>query len=155
MTNEERAKEIIEKMIHITIATCDENGQPWNTPVYAAYDEEYNFYWTSAKDNQHSENIRGNSKVFIVVYDSTGEIGDKTGVYVLAEARELEDPDEIAKARSYTQRRKGENPDGYENFVGDKLRRVYKATSKQFWINNAVFKGGDFLKDFRVEVKLK
>lgn len=38
----QRAKEIIENILYITVATCSKDGQPWNTPVYCAYDEDYN-----------------------------------------------------------------------------------------------------------------
>lgn len=154
MNSHELAKEIIANVIHITIATCSPDGQAWNTPVYAAYDEHYNFYWTSDKNNQHSQNIRSNPKIFLVIYDSTGVIGDKTGVYVLAEAQELNDPAEIAAARTLLQKRKGKQPDSYEKFVGDNVRRVYKAIPKRFWINDAEFKDGDFLRDYRTEVHL-
>ena len=32
-----RAREIVEKIIYITIATVCEDGSPWNTPVYSSY----------------------------------------------------------------------------------------------------------------------
>ncbi len=44
---------------------------PWNSPVYSAFDKDYNFYWASWKENQHSKNIKENEKVFVVIYDST------------------------------------------------------------------------------------
>ncbi|MBI2327880.1 pyridoxamine 5'-phosphate oxidase family protein [Candidatus Curtissbacteria bacterium] len=38
----EKAKQIISKIIYITIATTSKDGQPWNSPVYSAYDDKYN-----------------------------------------------------------------------------------------------------------------
>jgi general stress protein 26 len=67
----ERAKEIISKILYITIATVTPEGKPWNSPVYSAFDEDYNFYWNSWKENQHSKNIERNNDIFIVIYDST------------------------------------------------------------------------------------
>jgi Pyridoxamine 5'-phosphate oxidase len=68
--------------IYITIATADSNGQPWNTPLYAAYDEHYNFYWASWTESVHSRNIRQNPAVFLVVYDSTVPEGTGEGIYI-------------------------------------------------------------------------
>lgn len=67
----ERAKEIIKEILYITIATTSREGQPWNSPVYSAFDESYNFYWASDQNGQHSKNIAENNKIFIVIYDST------------------------------------------------------------------------------------
>ncbi len=154
MSPDELAKTILANVIHITIASVDENGQPWNTPVYSAFDDAYNLYWTSAKTNQHSQNIRTNSKVFIVVYDSTDNLGDKTGFYIQARAEELIAPNKIEAARALLQGRIGKAGDSYEKFVGQEIRRVYKAVPLHTWINDAEFKDGDFLRDYRVEVKL-
>ena len=73
--NIKKTKKIIENIIYITLATVDANGNPWNSPVFAAFDEKYNFYWRSAKDAMHSQNIRTNNKVFIAIYDSTIPFG--------------------------------------------------------------------------------
>ena len=43
-SNVERAHKIIKKILHLTIATCSKDGAPWNSPVYSAFDEDYNFY---------------------------------------------------------------------------------------------------------------
>ena len=59
------AKEIISKILYITIATSTKSGVPWNSPVYSAYDKNYNFYWISWRKNQHSKNIKDNNQIFI------------------------------------------------------------------------------------------
>jgi len=38
-------KEIIAKILYITIASVTKEGLPWNTPVYSAHDRQLNFYW--------------------------------------------------------------------------------------------------------------
>ncbi|MBI2028282.1 MAG: pyridoxamine 5'-phosphate oxidase family protein [Candidatus Levybacteria bacterium] len=77
-----RAREIIAKILYITIATSTKDGIPWNSPVYSAFDESYNFYWISWLENQHSKNIKDNNQVFIVIYDSTVPEGMGKGVYI-------------------------------------------------------------------------
>jgi general stress protein 26 len=52
------AKVILEKIHYINIATVNEDGSPWNTPVSASHDEQLNFYWGSSPDSVHSQNIR-------------------------------------------------------------------------------------------------
>ena len=91
MNNElvHRAREIIEKIIYITIATVCEDGSPWNTPVYSAYDEQYTFYWISSLDAVHSKNVNRTGKVFLVIYDSIVSEGTGEGVYIQAYAEEI------------------------------------------------------------------
>src|ERR1051325_2353833 len=96
-----RAKEIIEQILYITIATASKVGTPWNSPVYSAFDEDYNFYWISDQNGQHSKNIDENDKVFIVIYDSTVPESTGEGVYIQAKARRLEYPEDIENGLKY------------------------------------------------------
>ncbi len=93
-----RAKVIISEIEYATLATCSKKGLPWNSPVYCAYDEHYNFYWASWRENVHSRNIRENPGVFIIIYDSTVPLGTGEGVYLKGKAHELIKDAEIQKA---------------------------------------------------------
>ena len=153
----EKAKQIINKFFYITIATVDDKGQPWNTPVYSAFDEEYNFYWISDQSGQHSKNISDNEKIFIVIYDSTAPEGAGEGVYVLAKAQMLTDKEEIANGLRFLDGRVGKQKDSQARvleFMGENPRRVYKATPEKFWMNADGDTDGKYI-DIRVEVKLK
>jgi hypothetical protein len=50
----------IQEIQYITIATIRTHNdsqpmsQPWNSPVYSAFDHDYNFYWVSDRHSQHS-----------------------------------------------------------------------------------------------------
>ena len=101
MNNIEKAKAIIAKIMYITIATVSKDGKPWNVPVYSAYDEKFNFFWNSWKENEHSQNIRSSNNIFLAIYDSTMPEGTGKGVYVKAKAYELDDPKEIEHAVKY------------------------------------------------------
>src|SRR3989338_6707280 len=68
MNNTEKAKQIIEKIIYITLATCSKDGQSWNSPVFAFHDESSNFYWASWIKNQHSKKVIREAKAFMVDY---------------------------------------------------------------------------------------
>lgn len=93
------ARDIITKIPYITIASVSESGKPWNTPVFCAYDEWYNFYFSTDTDSHKARNIRANSQVFLVIYDSTAEPGSGIGVYIEGNARLL--IDESEKHRAY------------------------------------------------------
>jgi nitroimidazol reductase NimA-like FMN-containing flavoprotein (pyridoxamine 5'-phosphate oxidase superfamily) len=147
-----RAKEILEKIIYATIATSSKNSKPWNSPVAHVYDSELNIYWFSDKENQHSQNVRENENVFIVIYDSTVPEGHGEGLYIEAKAYELTDPQEILLARRIKKGQDHDQPS--DDFLGDAVRRVYKAVPQRVWMNDAEEKDGVFLRDYRVSVNL-
>ncbi|MBI2601221.1 pyridoxamine 5'-phosphate oxidase family protein [Candidatus Daviesbacteria bacterium] len=150
-----RAKEIIEQIIYITIATSSKENIPWNSPVYSAYDEDYNFYWASWKENIHSKNIAENNQVFIVIYDSTAPEGTGEGVYIQAKAYMVEEDEEIKKALNYLSKRTNQKPaEGEEKKLTDQFpRRIYKAVPEKFWVNGEGFIKGSYI-DTRTEINL-
>ena len=151
----EKAERIIEQIIYINIATVSADGQPWNTPVYSAYDESYNFYWLSDQAGQHSQNVKANGRVFLTIYDSTVPEGTGEGVFVKAMASELSDPEEIKQALALLYSRKNQDPAKRrpDEFLGDYPRRVYKAVPEKIWINGHGDINGNYI-DTRIEVIL-
>jgi len=147
------AKEIIEKILYITIATVCEDGKPWNTPVYAAYDEQYTFYWSSSPEAEHSKNVVRNGQAFLVIYDFTQAEGAGVGVYIQARAAELREESEIANALKYFYGRKHKAIKPVSDFIGTSPRRMYKAVPEQVWINTYE-KLNEYPIDQRVEIKL-
>ena len=133
----DRARQTIEKILYLTIATADRDGQPWNSPVYSAYNKNYEFYWASWTGNQHSKNIHENEKTFVVIYDSTVPEGTGFGVYMKGKSRKLEIQDtvEIVKALGLLYSRKNKKPRKIEEFLGLFSRRVYKFVPEQVWVN--------------------
>lgn len=147
----QRAKEILGTIRYATLATVTADGKPWNSPVASIVDDDLNIFWFSDKEGQHSKNVRVNGEVFIVVYDSTVPWGQGEGVYIQAKAYELSDPDEIRSARRV---KKGPDGDDPAEFMGDSVRRAYKAVPQRAWVNDDVTENGKFIKDIRVEVPL-
>jgi uncharacterized protein YhbP (UPF0306 family) len=150
----ERAKRIISKILYVTIATTNKNGEPWNSPVYSAFDENYNFYWASDQNGQHSKNIAENENVFIVIYDSTVAEGTGEGVYIKAKAQKLEDEQEILNALKYLDGRVGKKPHEPKGFANEMPRRIYKAIPEKFWVNDDGDIDGNYI-DIRIEVKIE
>jgi uncharacterized protein YhbP (UPF0306 family) len=85
----QKAAEIIKKIPYITLATSSKDNQPWNSPLWSAFDKDLNFYWASDYKSVHSTNIRNNSKVFCVIYDSTMAEGTGEGVYFSGNVYEI------------------------------------------------------------------
>ena len=148
-----KAKKVINDILYITIATCDKNNQPWNSPVYSAFDENYNFYWASWKENKHSKNIKENDNVFVVIYDSTVQEGTGFGVYMRGKARQLESRDaiEIIKSLKLLYSRKNKKPRKIEEFLGLLPRRIYKFVPEQVWVNSEDDVKSNFV-DSRIEI---
>ncbi|MEK6848204.1 MAG: pyridoxamine 5'-phosphate oxidase family protein [Nanoarchaeota archaeon] len=143
----------ISKILYITIATSTKDGVPWNSPVYSAFDKDYNFFWASDQNAQHSKNIRENNNVFLVIYDSTVPEGQGEGVYVEAKAYELSDKKDIAHALSRLDGRVNKKPHSPSQFLGNMPRRVYKAVPEKIWVNDDGEINGNYI-DVRIEVDL-
>ncbi len=150
--HDRRAKEILGKIIYATVATASKAGKPHNSPVRFEYDGNLNIYWFSDKENIHSQNVRENEDVFIVIYDSTVPEGEGEGVYFEAKASEVADPEEINRARRI--KRGADFPGDADDFLGSAIRRCYKAVPQRAWMNEAQVEDGKFIRDFRVEIAL-
>jgi uncharacterized protein YhbP (UPF0306 family) len=151
---EKKAKEIIKKIIYITIATVSKDGIPWNTPIFTAYDKDYNFYWRSEKDAIHSQNIKENNKIFITICDTTTPWGEGKGIYIKGHAIELTNADEINNALTLLDKRSPRSlGNDANNFLHESPRRVYKAMTETIWMNDGDEINGYFI-DKRIEIKL-
>lgn len=148
MSQIERGATIIDVIPYLSIATVCDDGTPWNTAVYAAFDDDLNFYWKSWVENIHSRNVIARPDVFIIIYDSRVPAGEGEGVFIKAQARALmeEDASEIEKACGvYALRTGGESSGGYTKFLHGQPRRIFKATPTQMWMNDGDTKNGDYV----------
>ncbi|MBI2665554.1 pyridoxamine 5'-phosphate oxidase family protein [Candidatus Woesearchaeota archaeon] len=148
-----KAKKVMNDILYITLATSDKNNQPWNSPVYSAFDKNYNFYWGSWKENQHSKNIAENEKAFIVIYNSTVPEGTGFGVYMKGKAHQLVKKDifEILAALKLLYVRKDKKIKSPKEFLGILPRRVYKFVPDQVWVNSSEKVKGSSV-DIRMDV---
>jgi nitroimidazol reductase NimA-like FMN-containing flavoprotein (pyridoxamine 5'-phosphate oxidase superfamily) len=84
------AKGIIDATRYLVLATADEAGRPWASPVYYANAGYSEFFWVSSPEATHSRNIAARPQVSIVIFDSTAAIGTGQGVYMEATAEAIE-----------------------------------------------------------------
>jgi nitroimidazol reductase NimA-like FMN-containing flavoprotein (pyridoxamine 5'-phosphate oxidase superfamily) len=92
------AKRIIDANLYMVLATADEDGNPWVSPVYYAPSGYRDFFWVSRPEARHSRNLsaRAGRRIAIVIFDSSVPISTGEAVYMSAVARELSE-DETAE----------------------------------------------------------
>lgn len=149
-----QAKEVIESIRYLNIASICDDGKPWNTPVYISYDSNLNFWWMSWKDNQHSKNVRANSQVFCTIYDSQVREGEGFGVYFQGHAFEVTSPKEMLTGILVHYRRVNKKARAVKEFLKHFPRRVYKFVPEKVWVNGDGDINGNFI-DVRHELNLK
>jgi uncharacterized protein YhbP (UPF0306 family) len=156
-SHDKRAAEIVKKIKYITIASVSEGGEPWNSPVYSAYDDRLNFYWFSDKNSQHSQNVRATKKVFLVIYDSTVPEGTGEGVYIQAEVEELNEEVQVLNALKILDTRVGKTKKrNFDDYSGAALLRGYKAAPSLLWMNDDdEDEHGSYIRDIRVEISIE
>jgi Pyridoxamine 5'-phosphate oxidase len=84
------ARSIIDSNRYMTLATADETGLPWASPVWYAPAEYQEFFWVSSPEAQHSRNLATRPQLAIVIFDSTVAIGTggEHAVYMSAVAEQ-------------------------------------------------------------------
>ena len=149
------AKKIIEENIYLTVATSD-GSKPWVSPLFFAYDKDYNFYWASGKDALHSRFIRSNQKVAIVIFDSRAPEGEGDGVYFESTCVELMTAEELKVAMDILNRRVTKEEFRIKDLsgvTGKGMWLIYKASTQKLYKLTDEIVNGQYL-DKRVEITL-
>ena len=92
----EMAKDIIKNNKFLSLATVDNDGKVWSTPLSYSVDENYSFYFTSELDSKHVMNIMDNPEVSFTIFDSTRRVSDIDGLQVTGIVGQVE-PSELEK----------------------------------------------------------
>jgi uncharacterized protein YhbP (UPF0306 family) len=129
------ARRLVEANMYMTLATADESGQPWASPVWFAPDGDDGVLWVSSPETRHSRNIAVRADVAIVIFDSTVPVGAAEALYLEAVAEELSG-DELEQAIAvYSERseRSGARAWQAADVLPPARFRLYRATaSAQF-----------------------
>ena len=91
-----QAKDIFEENRYCVLATVSEDGDPWISPVFFAFDRRFDIYWVSNKNSLHSKYMKNHPRIAIVIFDSHRGEGGGDALYIEAEASELGDLEEIS-----------------------------------------------------------
>ncbi|MBP2324948.1 hypothetical protein JOF56_005333 [Kibdelosporangium banguiense] len=136
MSGDSIARAVLDANSFMTLATADEAGVPWASPVWFATEDYRHLYWVSATDARHSRNLEVRPELAIVVYDSTVRPLTGQAVYMVATARQLPD-DELEPGLGVFSRasvRGGLKEFGTANVTGDARLRLYRATVTEHYI---------------------
>lgn len=89
----ETAEEIIETNTFMCLATSDVAGNPWASVVSYCVDDELNFYFQTALDSIHIENLRDNPRASVAIYSSQQEIDLIDGIQMSGVVGQVEEDD--------------------------------------------------------------
>jgi nitroimidazol reductase NimA-like FMN-containing flavoprotein (pyridoxamine 5'-phosphate oxidase superfamily) len=132
------AREIIDANLYMVLATADEDGRPWPSPVYFAHADHTEFFWVSSPEAAHSGNIARRPEVGIVIFDSRAPISTGQAVYMTAVAEAVE-PEDIERGIDVFSRRSLAHG-GVEwtaarlETEGESAIRLYRATAEAYSI---------------------
>lgn len=119
---------IVEELRYVVLATADESGRPWTSPVYFAHRDLDEFTWISRPETTHSRNIAVRPDVALVVFDSRQPPGTGLGIYARAIA-ELVPEDEVGEAiRPFSERSVADDLGPYDGArLAGRGLRLYRA----------------------------
>jgi Pyridoxamine 5'-phosphate oxidase len=139
------ARRIIDSNSYMTLATADETGRPWASPVWFAADGYSEFHWVSSPEVRHSLNLAVRPELAIVIFDSQVPISTGQAVYMEARAEEL-GGDEIEHGMEVFSR--ASEADGGHAWGPERVRppapiRLYRATASGHWVLDPAQQGFD------------
>lgn len=114
----EQAQAILNENILGTLATVNEDGSPWATPLHVVADNDA-LYWFSTEDKAHSANIARDGRVSVALFSPDESRGPK-GVYVNGRA-ELLGSEQRAAVYALFQGRLGSVPSVFDTASAYKL----------------------------------
>ncbi len=111
MNQIEKAAQIIQENVYLTLATVEGN-KPWAAPLFYIYDENLNFYFHSRKSSRHAEEIRKNPDCAVAIFDSTKCSSECDGLQIQATCHEINDVHDVKKIiYPYYERADSTDPD--------------------------------------------
>ena len=130
------ARDIIDSNAYMTLATADENGRPWASPVWYAAEGYAHFYWVSSPEARHSRNLAARPEVGVVIFDSQAPVGTGQGVYMSAIAEELAGTELDRGIGVYSRRSQAHGAGGWtrEDVTPPARHRLYRATASEHYV---------------------
>ena len=131
------ARDIIESNRYMVLGTADEAGVPWVTPVWYAQSAYRRFIWVSSPDRRHSRNVRAQTEVSIVIFDSQVAVGDARAIYMSARAEELSGAElerDVALFEAASRAQGLTRSWALEDMLAPSPYRLYRATVSRHWL---------------------
>ena len=132
MDVEKIVREYIDKSLHMSLATSDEN-RPWVCEVHFVYDDDLNLYFRSLKSRRHSREIENNPNVAgnIVRQHSVNEYPH--AIYFEGRAAIVSDESKRQKLFPLFQKRLGVDESILEDAKKNEGHQFYKIAVKNWY----------------------
>jgi uncharacterized protein YhbP (UPF0306 family) len=130
------ARSILAATSYVVLATADDTGHPWATPVWFAPDVLDRLYWLSWPGARHSMLIERRPEIALTVFDSTVAPYTGTAFYASARARQCAD-EEVDEALRICNRRSIADGIGEltrQQVIGESRLRPYVAEIIEAWV---------------------
>ena len=134
MSHDDLARDVLDSVRYVVLATADAEGTPWASPVWFATEDHRDVYWVSYPGARHSQNIAARPQIAMVVFDSTVAPGTGQGVYLSAIAEQVTEPDAIEHGTAIFSRVStphGARTFGARDVTGEARLRLYRATVQE------------------------
>jgi nitroimidazol reductase NimA-like FMN-containing flavoprotein (pyridoxamine 5'-phosphate oxidase superfamily) len=136
MKEDEIVRAVIDANQYLVLGTADAAGRPWTTPVYFAHEHYREFFWVSAPDRTHSQNLILRPSVAMVIFDSQARINTGQGVYIAADANQADDAHLAHAVEIFSTRCQAHGGRAFDvdEVTGRADLRMYHAVADQLWI---------------------
>ncbi len=130
------ALDLLTKNRYVVLATADEDGSPWATPVWFAADGLHRILWLSWPGSRHSRLIARRPQVALTVFDSSRPSEDAAAFYAVASAAECREPFLDADLAHYNRRTQEHGLRAFrrEDVTEPARLRLYVAEISQAWV---------------------
>ncbi len=143
------ARTIIDEGDYMTLATADEGGRPWASPVWYAPVGYAELLWLSRPEARHSRNLAVRRDLAIVIFDSSVPIGDGQGAYIEAVGEQVPESELERSVALYSHRSQARGGPALTvaEVCGPAAHRLYRALASGHSTNG--------VRDERVSVSLR
>ena len=130
------ARDLLAANRYVVLATADEDGSPWATPVWFAADGLDRILWLSWPGSRHSRLIARRPQVALTVFDSSRPSQDAAAFYAVANATECPEPVLDAALAHYNQRTREQGLRAFrlEDVTEPARLRLYVAEISEAWV---------------------
>ena len=130
------ARQILASNLYMTLATADDAGRPWASPVwYAAAPDWTELFWVSRPQTRHSRNLEARPELAIVIFDSTAAVYTGQAVYNDATAGIVPEEDLERGVGIFAERSREEGEDWtIADVQAPAELRLYRAVVHERWI---------------------
>ncbi len=132
----EAVQAIIDANSYMTLATADQHGRPWASPVWFATVDYVELVWVSSPEARHSRNLAVRPELAIVIFDTRQAAGTGEAVYISARGGEVSDPDldRCLDVYSTTSQRVGLAAWSRSDIEPPGRLRLYRATADEHFV---------------------